>query len=174
MKKQLGTKKQLNLQVGDVVKIVDSRSPSAGNTYTINKHLKLRNNDGSGHYFGYVNDSICEDTLFEVLSRATATQHKMWRDMSAEEKGALLLAHHEGKTIEFWDEDAWIAAEQPLFTQYDKYRVKPEPRVEIVCMYYNTGDSIMTTYKGKKDSFKVSFKVVDGEPDCSSVVLEKI
>ena len=61
-----------------------------------------------------------------------------WGDMSDEEKGALLLAHHEGNDIEW----TWVDR-QPVWRdcpnavgRFDKYayRVKPGPEVKEVVM----------------------------------------
>jgi hypothetical protein len=43
---------------------------------------------------------------WRIVSRAPAAP-KLWRDMTPEEKGALLLAAHEGKVIEY--DGAWMA-----------------------------------------------------------------
>ncbi len=58
---------------------------------------------------------------------------KLWRDMTPEEKGALLLAHHEGRGIEIATRDhkAWYDA-NPTWQENFAYRVKPEPKVETV------------------------------------------
>jgi hypothetical protein len=54
---------------------------------------------------------------------------KLWKDMTPEEKGALLLAHHEGKEIEFFaSHNAWQGCEgSPSWISYYAYRVKPVP-----------------------------------------------
>jgi hypothetical protein len=65
------------------------------------------------------------------------TDPKKWRDMTPEEKGALLLAHHEGKAIQLWCHEAWEAcgaweacSSNPGWAGHCAYRVKPpEPRV---------------------------------------------
>ena len=52
---------------------------------------------------------------------------KLWRDMTPEEKGALLLAHHEGRVIEVWRyDDKWVGTE-PHWNGFNFYRVKPAP-----------------------------------------------
>lgn len=60
---------------------------------------------------------------------------KLWKDMTPEEKGALLLAYHEGKVIEhtIWSSKEWFEAKKgvhsPLSWHDDlAYRVKPEPK----------------------------------------------
>jgi hypothetical protein len=55
---------------------------------------------------------------------------KKWQDMTPEEKGALLLAHHEGKEIQIWCVDEWVTSRDPAWAGHCTYRVEPpEPRV---------------------------------------------
>lgn len=88
---------------------------------------------------------------------------KKWREMTPEEKGALLLAHHEGKVIEYYC-DVWkaCASNNPVWANNDAYRVKPEPVVETMSLY-----RCGITYK-------ITCTVIDGEIDCASVRMEKI
>ena len=63
-----------------------------------------------------------------------------WRDMTDAEKGALLLAHHEGKVVEnSFDGSHWVASE-PIWAGRYTYRIKPEPKVgltEGTCWAYH-------------------------------------
>lgn len=54
----------------------------------------------------------------------------LWRDMTDAEKGALLLAHCEGKVIEYYAGCGnWEATScQPWEWAVDAYRVRPEPK----------------------------------------------
>jgi len=53
---------------------------------------------------------------------------KIWRDMTDAEKGALLLAHHEGKVIErSHTSGQWQGVEYPRWHDDIAYRVSPEP-----------------------------------------------
>jgi len=49
---------------------------------------------------------------------------KLWRDMTDSEKGALLLAHHEGKVIERHCRDGWRAVLHTFWHDDVAYRVK--------------------------------------------------
>ena len=52
---------------------------------------------------------------------------KIWQDLTPEEKGALLLAHHEGEEIQFELSGVeWIKAE-PSWEGIIAYRVRPKP-----------------------------------------------
>ncbi len=109
---------------------------------------------------------------------------KIWKDMTPEEKGALLLAHHEGKKIEFRtlsnETKNWEGvASTPRWNNYTAYRVKPEPVVEIITIFgaIHEGcgsDNVLFNLKGTaNDTHKITFNVVDGEIDCSSVKMGK-
>jgi hypothetical protein len=64
------------------------------------------------------------------------TDPKKWRDMTPEEKGSLLLAHHEGKEIQIWCVDEWATSRDPSWAGHCAYRVKPpEPRVWYMNFY---------------------------------------
>lgn len=102
------------------------------------------------------------------------TQHnptpKYWRDMTPEEKGALLLAHHEGKEIEVYDtEDGWVEAHHGWFP-HEAYRVRPEPKREIENVTIVNADGMaighgtVVTYNGKPDLN--SLKITNGS-DCA-------
>ena len=87
-------------------------------------------------------------------------QPKLWRDMTPEEKGALLLAHHEGKVIEANEGDGWFDA-HPYWAPNSAYRVRPEPKREVAKLYAQPG-------------YRITFDLVDGEPDCASIKMERI
>lgn len=55
---------------------------------------------------------------------------KSWRDLTAEEKGALLLASHEGKTLQYWKRGTggWEDCLPVVIHKHEFYRVKPEPK----------------------------------------------
>lgn len=121
----------------------------------------------------------------DVQPDATDDAPKLWRDMTPEEKGALLLAHHEGKVIE-WSGVSAITGE---FTVWDKcdddclwdgthlgdgfaYRVQPDPVRETVTLYG----------KGRKwrcvlvEDFthRITFDTIDGKPDLTSIKMEEV
>jgi hypothetical protein len=52
---------------------------------------------------------------------------KTWGEMTDAEKGALLLAHHEGKLIEFFYKQDWFANSTSWWDSNTAYRVRPEP-----------------------------------------------
>lgn len=92
----------------------------------------------------------------------------LWRDMTPEQKGALLLAHHEGKVIEFWSasSECWVASSPGWMYGY-AYRIKPEPEVETVVLYGRlTGsDKIFAAYQDDGDTHSITLTIRDGVVD---------
>ncbi len=101
---------------------------------------------------------------------------KLWQDMTPEEKGALLLAHHEGKEIEYQHAGRWWVAIKPYWFSDCAYRVKPEPVVEVVVSHlgYTGKHWLFSAGRCLCDTHKVTFNVVDGEIDVTSIKMEKL
>ena len=107
----------------------------------------------------------------------------LWRDMTPEEKGALLLAHHEGDVIEYtkvnmdgeWRED------QPEWRSYCAYRIRPssdsyailEPKVETVTLYWDVSWDIASAYSDGA-THSITFNTIDGKPNTASIKMEKL
>jgi hypothetical protein len=77
---------------------------------------------------------------------------KTWRDMTPEERGALLLAHHEGKVIETWFRGAWINKGHGGWGKQNAYRIRPEPKRETVTRHLSHAGV----------AYPVTIDVVDG------------
>lgn len=97
---------------------------------------------------------------------------KLWRDMTDAEKGALLLAEHEGKMIEVWANGAWYSG-IPHWSDEAAYRVKPEPVRKTVDYWWRNDEGIKHTW-GFGDTHRITFDLLDGKPDCTSIKMEKI
>jgi hypothetical protein len=111
---------------------------------------------------------------------------KLWRDMTPEEKGALLLAHHDGEVIEWsgirkgtggWSE--WSDCDDDCLWDGDfdghgfAYRVKPEPNRVTVRLYGETFHNF-NDLLGYDPEYKITFNLIDGEPDVNSIKMEKL
>ena len=101
---------------------------------------------------------------------------KTWGEMTPEEKGALLLARHEGKVIECWqwDDGPWLAGEW-CFDDASAYRVKPKR--ETVTMTGGTHHSrgflcFGADAREEWDTHRITFDTIDGEPVCASIRME--
>ena len=97
---------------------------------------------------------------------------KTWGEMTPEEKGALLLAHHEGKIIESLLYD-WAKC-SPSWTDSVAYRIKPEPKRETIELYGDGRNSWAFDYSTSNATHYITFDVIDGEPDVNSIKMEKI
>jgi len=121
-----------------------------------------------------------EDALDTDLIEEWQDEHRTWKDLTDAEKGALLLAHHEGEVIqsrcmflvgENWEDDG------PLWDDEYAYRIKPEPKRETVTLY---GEQSYVGFWGfdsgseQPSDYSITFDLVDGEPDCASVKMEKL
>ena len=109
-----------------------------------------------------------------------------WRDMTSEEKGALLLAHHEGKVIELFGlayPDMWHE-DYPCWEDDCAYRIKPEPTRETMtaklCIdahctsFHMRPDYCRGEYGDDNFYFTLAFDIIDGKPDPASIKIEEI
>ena len=99
---------------------------------------------------------------------------KLWRAMTSEEKGALLLAHHENfGSVEFWNEDSWEELHFLGWCDYIAYRIKPQTKIETVTLY-GRPDVQWVLERCKYDTHCITFQTIDGKPDCASIKMEEI
>jgi hypothetical protein len=96
----------------------------------------------------------------------TTVEYKTFGEMTDEEKGALLLAQYEGKTIEFLSKtiNNWVSTSPPeIFMISYKYRVRlgPISSYESKSIYSGNG------------CYTIGYATVDGEPDCSTIKMTK-
>ena len=159
MNEEYKTLRELDVQPGDVVEW------KSGRKYTIfgwrGGECYSRADDGSRE----PGDLAADQKGWRIVSREFETP-KLWRDMTPEEKGALLLAHHEGKVIEWLPERKWIKCAVPGFTDFYAYRVRPEPKREVERV------KIVNT-----DGMAIGIGTVvceNGKPDCDSIKMEPL
>lgn len=167
---EVGTIDQLNLKKGDYVRcltVANYDSPwTVGIEYMCPK-------DGELDCDGNVTHRSSLST-FRIIYRAPRDP-KTWGEMTDDEKGALLLAKHEGKVIEYLRNLNWIETDI-VFSEWYAYRIKPEPKRETVSVSV-CGSEIGFDQLGQRVSnptHRITFDLIDGEPDCSSVRMEKI
>ena len=86
--------------------------------------------------------------------------------MSRAEKGDILLAYHEGETIQLkpstYETDAWMDIEEPNFSDLYAYRVKPLPKMRKVDLYFGELTVGAMRKKHPSDSHKLTLTIVDG------------
>jgi len=97
----------------------------------------------------------------------------IWSDMTDAEKGVLLLARYEGKEIEaLYDLTGWVSYQGSFFR--DKaYRIKPEPKV-VKHHWTGTPDGGFAGTDDLNNTLMITFNTINGEPDLSSIKMEKI
>ena len=181
----IGTLKELGVVVGDVVEYV-SGSPThdyrLGDRYT----CTIKDGELIVRYERGWFSSVEEDSwLYRIISRATP-KPKIWRDMTPEEKGSLLLAPYEGKVIEYytsrtniwhkWNSYIFDDNGCVVFTNNVAYRIKSEPKVETVTMggFEWNCEWHFRTNKDARQEYRITFNLIDGKPDCESVKMDVV
>jgi hypothetical protein len=96
--------------------------------------------------------------------------------MTDEEKGALLLAHHEGKVIEVFDYGYWLPFFIGDLSDGMIVRVRPpEPKRETVSIYGAPSKHIQWCLdQCGLDTHCITFDLIDGKPDCASIDMEEL
>ncbi len=93
---------------------------------------------------------------------------RSWSELTDAEKGALLLAQHEGKAVQVWAywqaipswRDTEISMDTDMGTDSYAYRIKPEPFVDTVTLY---GSNVTwTPTQTDSDTRKLSIPIKDG------------
>ena len=90
---------------------------------------------------------------------------KTFGEMSDEEKGALLLAHQEGKVIQYMGGTGWFTVNHhPAWHKQTTYRVKPKPVEEKVVLFGHKAPTgwLFNEKQVDKDTHKQTFTLVDG------------
>lgn len=165
---ETGTLAELDVKPGDVVKWNGSDSPyTAQEMPNPNDKRKLwAKND-----WGWIGD----DARCRIISRATQPDKpKTWGEMTDAEKGALLLAYHEGKEIELQRSDGeWISCASPNWAAVVPYRTKPQPVFETVSLVWDILGSMGASVNyGNVKNHRLTFTTRDGEPATGRFVNE--
>lgn len=124
--------------------------------------------DGSLDDFAwYIGPHTYEPYVKEKPMTQITQEPELWKDMTPEKKGALLLAHHEGKAIEAWAYgDKWLVL-MPEWDEHNAYRIKPaEPVVETVELFGSKSYGYWT-FGGKEDddTHKITLTIRNGVVD---------
>lgn len=181
-KMEVGTLSNLDVKPGDVVECL---TPDVwGVHYTPGRKYEVGRKDDD--CVSIKNDEGVQFGTFRLISRAPVTP-KTWGDMTDAEKGALLLAAHEGKVIEWHAPDidhtgrtasmSWVECQSiGRYSDYT-YRIKPEPKRETVTI---TGwcDEDVGWLWGKgpddQDTHRITFDTIDCDPDCDSIKMDRL
>lgn len=175
----VGTLKELDVKPGDVVEWVSGYDER----YTYPHEPKEARvwADGKLRVFG-IDTNKCR-AKWRIISRAKPDTDKprTWAELTAEEKGALLLAHHEGGIIEYYRHGEWetAAGNDPGWFGGDAYRIRPaEPVRDVVTLYGGAYDDLGCIFDDTQlddtDTHRITFTTINGNPDCDSVKMERL
>ena len=89
----------------------------------------------------------------------------LWTSMTDAEKGAILLAKYDGKEIEGFSYVRGWVSHKGSFSHARAYRIKPEPVRETV---------ELVNFHESARGYCITFTTTDGEPDLSSIKMEKM
>jgi hypothetical protein len=132
------------VNIGDKIVVIDTEyfmNVPNGTVMTVQavgqNHVEATVDDGDGYVWFMENGRYEPCVMKPDTPTLRGVSPKLWKDMTPEEKGALLLAHHEGKTIECYQfpDHGWEVIYNPVFDNTSAYRIKPEPkRVTVALM----------------------------------------
>lgn len=171
---EIGTLKELNVKVGDVVEDTDD-----------GMIFKIARIDGLGAYgkTTYNDGSVTEDdnwsmggiSSWRIVSRASEAP-KLWGEMSDAEKGALLLdwSDNHGRNVQQWNGSEWVPMATGRFGRVTAYRVRPESVREVVKIFGSGNYWTKDKTARQSDTHRITFETVDGKPDCASIKMETI
>jgi hypothetical protein len=125
----------------------------------------------------YPRASVSPDHAWEVDDTP-----KPIRDMTDAEIGALVRANNEGKVIESICSEVdseWDVVVYPAWFQNKSYRVRPEPKRETVesCGSVDRdqdGKPHFFHYPVEAQTHRITFDLIDGNPDCDSIKMEEM
>jgi len=88
------------------------------------------------------------------------------RHEQSRKKGEILLAYHEGETIQgkpsVYEVDAWMNIKEVKFSDLYAYRVKPAPKIRKVDLYFGELTVGAMRKKHPSDSHKLTLTILDG------------
>jgi len=181
---EVGTLKELGVQVGDVVEYTAIGEPMwKPNTFVFAGYVGEIPYSKDQVFGGETNLRTDNRAIFRIISRATPPL-LTWAELTPAEKGALLLAHHQGEVIEWSYKLPWktmfnTKTGSIAWSGQCYYRIKPQPKIKTVTAYYRmdcTGQMVVDPHDncGQKGPFRITFQTIDGKPDCSSVKMEEV
>ena len=165
------TFEELGYKAGDTVRCTRDNPYFSGYKVDDVLTLKLTSN-------GDLRSDMCNGSLGDwelVCDPSDLT----WGDMTPEQQGALLLAHHQGKTIQVnsFATGLWTRLKHPMWNNNAPYRIGIDSVVvhhEMHSVLY--GGNIIGFAEGKQTASKhvLTYTSEDGVPVCSSVKLSKL
>ena len=172
----------VKIEVGKSYRTRDGRKAVVLDKYTSDLPypvLVLVGESESAYFYDEMGNCVAGESSKWDLVAEWVDEPKTWGEMSPEEKGALLLAELEGKQIQMLLENTWKDV-IPQWASLRCYRVKPEPEVFKVTLQGGNFRQEKDYWSFRRDghigddTHKITFSLVDEEPDCGSIKMEKI
>ena len=137
--------------------------------------------EGNGYFWADNGSSVGAIDSPDLIAEWT-DEPRPWKDLTDEEKGALLLAEYEGPNfcVEYKPngDDGWGQKHKAeAYVDDWTYRIKPEPTRETVALYGEESYSGFWGFdSGSEDpsEYRITFDLVDGVPDCASIKMEEV
>lgn len=159
---------ELGFKVGDAVICTKTEIPEYVNgcTYILVDFY----GDNVPSIDGYAGQSGDWETVCEDGS-------KYWSDLTNNEKGLLLLAHHNNEKIQYRSStyDEWVNIDYPNWEPCEIYRAKPKP--VIMSHKFFSSDNMNSWYNGEEscdNTHEMTYVTVDTVVDMSSVKFKEI
>jgi len=170
---------ELGYNAGDTVRCVSTDRPDF---YKLGEVFELQDYKGLPRLVSVsaIGSFDCSQASWELVSRAGSTDaddgYLTWGDMTPEAQGALLLAEHNGATIQlFGDNSEWIDSRYKLiWFDHKKYRVKPADPVVVAHEIYGRHKLSWSIIYREQDTRKMTYNTIDGVVDCASVRMVEI
>lgn len=167
----------LNLLPGDVIECVysDSFLWTVGKQYTVTANGSILDDEGDN--WVDITSGNPMAPKFKVVSRKKeSNMPKLWKDMTDVEKGALLLAEYEGKSLQIYINDNWTTFKSDRYAQFhESSAYRPEPqRKTITRMMHCVGEQPFIAETMSNPTHIITFDMLDDSPDCSSIRMEKL
>ena len=136
--------------------------------------------------FWYGTGKCYDGQSYDLIAEWTDTP-TIWENKTPEQKGALLLAEHEGRELQALavdhDGTTWVIKRRNQWHDGIAYRIKPEPKRERTALYGRV--YITNTYpngvfdadrnpRQAGDTHRITFDTIDGEPDCATIRMERL
>jgi len=129
--------------------------------------------------FWYGTGKCYDGQSYDLIAEWTDTP-TIWENETPEQKGALLLAEHEGRELQALavdhDGTTWVIKRRNQWHDGIAYRITPEPKRETVTMVgYNIGHWYFgSDHLIYRATHRITFETIDGEPDCATIRMERL
>ena len=166
---------ELGYNVGDTVRCVFTDRPDF---YMVGEVFGLSDHKGATRLVSAKGPLDGRFASWELVSRAGSTdaddEYLIWRDMTPEAQGALLLAEHNGATIQDFDGVDWGVSVFTGWYYHVKYRVKPADPVVVTHEIFGRDGLFWSYLTSNDDTHKMSYNTIDDVIDCASVKMVEI